>query len=155
MDELYAYTDRPHQEKSGMGNNLSRWNFAARQSDYVVLNLGTNDAYATLFGGDGEEAAFDRDYLAFLQEVRACNGPNTQIVCALGSMNYYLWHNIVRAVEAYRQQTDDANIHLYRFRLMHPMDGFGAAGHPSMATHERMAQEIANVIRSLENSSKG
>ncbi len=155
MDELYAYTDRPHQEKSGLGNDLSRWDFAAKQNDYVVLNLGTNDAYATLFGGDGEEAAFDCDYLAFLRQIRACNGPDTQIVCALGSMNYYLWHNIVCAVEAYRQQTGDAKIHLYRFHMMHPMDGFGAAGHPSMATHEKMAQEIADVIRSLETNGKG
>jgi len=149
IDELYPYTDQPHMAKTGHGGALEPWNFADQKNDYVVVNLGTNDAYAMLFGGE-DEAVFDRDYLEFLKKIRACNGPDAFIICTLGSMNYSLWHNIVCAVEKYQKQTHDSKISYYKFKLMHPFDGFGAAGHPSMQTHEKMAAEIAEVIRTLE-----
>ncbi len=151
MKDIYRYTDKLHQDKTGRYTSPEVWDFKEYHNDYVVLNLGTNDAYAILFGGDdSEEAAFDRDYLAFIQEVRDLNGPGTYIVCSLGSMNYYLYHNIVRAVERYKQQTGDDRIICCKFNMINPMDGFGAAGHPSMTTHEKMANEIATVIRSIE-----
>jgi len=151
MNDLYRYTDKLHQEKTGRYPAPEAWDFAGNHNDYVVLNLGTNDAYALLFGGDdGGEAAFDREYAVFIKEVRALNGPDTYIICSLGSMNYYLYHNILCAVERYKKQTGDDRILCYKFKLMHPMDGFGAAGHPSMATHEKMANEIADVIRTIE-----
>lgn len=149
MNELYAWTDRPGQER--VGQEPAKWDFAARPSDYVVLNLGTNDSFAMLFSRDYEEARaqFLRDYAAFLKEIRRLNGPDAQIICALGSMSYYLYPEIEQAVRDYRKETGDERIRTFRYRPMAPLDGFGAAGHPSLATQKKMGQELAEFIRSI------
>ena len=149
MNQVYAWTDRPGQER--VGQAAEKWDFAARRSDYVVLNLGTNDCFALLFSRDFEaaRAQFLRDYRAFIEEIRRLNGPETQIICALGSMNYYLFPEIERVVGEYRQASGDERIHTFRYRPMGPLDGFGAMGHPSLATQRKMGQELADFIRSI------
>lgn len=148
MEDLYAYTDRVCQARLGM--EAARWDFAENHNDYVVVNLGTNDCFGILFcPEEGELARFPDAYLRFLKALRQANGPDTQIVCALGAMNYYLYHDIAAAVQAYRQQTGDARVHLFRFRPIHPLDGLGADGHPSLETHAKMAGELAAFLQTL------
>lgn len=150
MCELYGYTDRVQQEKLNMAPQL--WDFEKEHNDYVVVNLGTNDCYAILFCPEaGELEKFSDAYTAFLTEIRRVNGADTQIICALGPMNYYLFHDIAEAVRRYCQRTGDKRVHVLRLCPMHPFDGIGADGHPSLDTHEKMAQELACFIRSLEN----
>ena len=149
MDELYEYTDRPLQEKLGM--EPEKWNFGQEPNDYVVINLGTNDCFGILFSQTPDELErFPGAYIAFLKKIRACNGGKTHIVCALGTMNYYLYHDITQAVEAYREETGDERISLLRFTPISPIDGLGADGHPSKETHEKMAKELAEHIRGLK-----
>lgn len=149
MEELYAYTDRVHQEKLGLAPEA--WDFAKTPNDAVVLNLGTNDCFGILFCPEaGELERFSDAYLSFLKEVRRLNGPDTHIVCALGTMNYYLFHDIAVAVEAHKRQTGDARVHLLRFAPIHPFDGLGADGHPSLDTHAKMAGELAAFLQTLE-----
>lgn len=148
MQELYAYTDRVFQTRLGM--EPERWDFAAHPNEYVVVNLGTNDCFGILFSETaGELERFSDAYRNFLQEIRAANGPDTHIVCVLGTMNYYLYHDIARAVERYRQQTGDPRVHLLRLRPIHPFDGLGADGHPSLDTHKKMARELADFLKTL------
>lgn len=150
MCELYDYTDRVQQEKLKMEPQL--WDFEQNHNDYVVVNLGTNDCYAIQFCPNaGELVRFQDAYTAFLEEIRRVNGADTRIICALGPMNYYLFHDVAEAVARYCQRTGDPNVHLLRLRPMHPLDGAGADGHPSLDTHRKMAQELADFIRSLEN----
>ena len=149
MEEIYAYTDRIGQERLGMAPEL--WDFAGHPADYVVVNLGTNDCYGIQFSPDPEELSrFPGAYLAFIETIRRLNGPRTHIVCSLGSMNYYLWHDIVTVMEQYKKDTGDERLHLLRFRPMHPLDGAGADGHPSLDTHQKMAEELAALLRTLE-----
>ncbi len=149
MNQIYAWTDRPGQEQ--VGQEPEKWNFAARPSDYVVLNLGTNDCFALLFSEDFEKARerFVREYRAFLEEIRRLNGPDARIICALGSMNYYLYPEIEQAVGEYRRATGDERIYTFRYQPMAPLDGFGAMGHPSLATQRKMGGELAEFIRTL------
>ena len=148
MEELYRYTDRVFHEKLKKAPTL--WDFKAIPNDCVVLNLGTNDNYAILFHGDpAEEAAFGVNYIRFVKEVRLLNGPDTQIVCALGPMNYYLWDVIQDAVRVYQKVTSDRKIHTLKMKPMHPMDGIGASGHPSMATHIKMSHELSAKLQSI------
>lgn len=99
----------------------------------------------------GELEKFSDAYTAFLTEIRRVNGADTQIICALGPMNYYLFHDIAEAVRRYCQRTGDKRVHVLRLCPMHPFDGIGADGHPSLDTREKMAQELTCFIRSLEN----
>lgn len=150
MCELYDYTDRVWQEKLQMEPQL--WDFEKNHNDYVVVNLGTNDCYAILFCPEaGELERFQDAYTAFLEEIRRVNGADTRIICTLGPMNYYLFHDIAVAVDRYCRRTGDQNVHLLRLCPMHPFDGVGADGHPSLDTHRKMAQELAHFILSLEN----
>lgn len=149
MEELYAYTDRIGQERLGL--EPEKWDFAAHHNDYVVVNLGTNDCFGILFSPDeGELARFPEAYLAFLREIRRLNGPETHIICALGSMNYYLYHDIAQTVERYLAESGDTRVHLLRFHPMHPLDGVGADGHPSLDTHVKMAGELTELLRTLK-----
>ena len=147
MEELYAYTDRVGQERLGLAPE--KWDFAAHPKDYVVLNLGTNDCYAIQFAPGDELTPFPGAYRAFLEEIRRLNGPRTQIICALGSMNYYLYADIAQAVADYKKESGDERVHLLRFRPMHPFDGIGADGHPSRDTHQKMGAELAALLESL------
>lgn len=151
MDMLYQYTDRPQQEKLNPAAPLILWDFAAHPSEAVVINLGTNDGFTIAFGNDPAELdAFEQDYIAFIKQVRAANGPNARIVCALGSMNYYVYDNILNAVNQYRKESGDENIYTFKYTmLMDMLDGIGAAGHPSLATHGKMAREIAAFLKDL------
>lgn len=150
MDELYLYTDRVGQLKAEPEGDAGPWDFGSSPNEAVVINLGTNDANVIVVEGKPEgEAAFERDYGAFLRVVRQANGPRTHIVCALGSMNYYLWDGILRVVERYRQETGDDRVYCFKYRPMGFMDGFGASGHPSLQTHEKMAAELAGFLRPI------
>lgn len=148
MEDLYAYTDRVYQPRLGMEPEM--WDFERNPNDYVVVNLGTNDCFGILFCQEpGELERFRDAYRAFLTQIRRCNGPDTRIVCALGTMNYYLYHDIACAVEDYRRETGDTRVHLLRFLPIHPFDGLGADGHPSLETHANMAEELASFLAAL------
>ena len=150
MEEIYAFTDEMYDRRRGRAP--AKWDFAAHPSDVVVINLGTNDANHIRFYRDirdvpAMEERFEAHYGAFLRSVRALNGPDTHIVCALGTMDYYLWDRLRDAVEAYRQESGDRRIRLFKFVGSNFMtEGYGAAGHPSLKTHLRMGRELAYLL---------
>lgn len=149
MEELYAYTDRIGQERLSLVPEA--WDFRRHSTDYVVVNLGTNDCYGIQFSPDPAELdRFPAAYRAFIGNIRRLNGPRAHIICALGSMNYYLWHDIASVMEQYKRETGDKRLHLLRFNPMHPFDGVGADGHPSLDTHQKMAHELAALLRTLD-----
>lgn len=153
MEELYRYTDRVFHEKIGKAPEL--WDFQASPNDCVVLNLGTNDNFAILFQEDSrEESSFGERYMRFVKEVRQQNGPDTHIVCALGTINYYLWDAILEGIRTYQEATGDRKIHTLKMKPMHPMDGIGASGHPSMATHIKMARELSAKLETILQEGK-
>lgn len=155
MDELYEYTDRIICDKLAGGIKkaaLEPYDFKGNPNDYVVLNLGTNDATGIGFSRDtaAEMAHFCAGYRNLIELIRRCNGGHTHIVCALGSLSYYLYSDIEKIVDAYRRETGDKNISCFRYLGVSPMDGFGACGHPSKITQEKMAKEIAGEIKRIE-----
>ena len=99
---------------------------------------------------DEEEAWFSVNYRAFLEKVRELNGPDTTILCTLGSMDYYLFDHIKEVVEQYKKDTGDQKVHCFKYIGINLMtEGFGGVGHPSLKTHVRMGKELALRIRSL------
>ena len=80
--------------------------------------------------------------------VRALNGPDTLIACTLGTMDYYLWDRLRDAVEAYKRETGDEKVILFKYVAINIMtEGYGAAGHPSLKTHLRMGRELAHLLK--------
>lgn len=155
MDELYEYTDRIICDKLAGGIKkaaLEPYDFKGNPNDYVVLNLGTNDATGIGFSRDtvAETEHFRAGYRNLIELIRRCNGSDTHIVCALGSLSYYLYSDIEKIVDAYRRETGDKKISCFRYLGVSPVDGFGACGHPSKITQEKMANEIAGEIKRIE-----
>ncbi len=150
MEDYYEYTDRLHEEARGVTDGFARWDFSRFTPDAVVINLGTNDSYMLKAAADRarEERHFERRYLAFIRKVRELNGPHPVIACTLGAMDYFLYGNIVSAVEEYQSETGDDRIFCYKFGGIFPMtEGYGAGDHPSAKTHERMGEELGRVLK--------
>ncbi len=150
MEDIYEYTDEMYDKRRN--HELTRWDFEKNHNDIVVLNLGTNDSNPIRFYRDfheieGMEAWFHKRYKAFVQQVRKANGPDTHIVCSLGSMDYYLYHHIKAVVDELKAE-GDANVSAFEFIPINMMfEGYGAAGHPSAKTHARMGKELAEYLR--------
>lgn len=152
MEELYAYTDRPYESRKG-NVTFTPWDFSSHPVDAVVINLGTNDVNAYKMAADeaGLAAArrfFKSHYTAFIETVRQCNGPDTFILCTLGSLDYFLYDEIRDIVAAYKEKTGDNRIDCFKFgAVVQWSEGFGAVGHPSSKTHLRMGRELAAKLR--------
>lgn len=150
MDDLYPYTDRILEEKLGL-TEFTPWDFSRNRPDYVVLNLGTNDANAIQLMGEAEGMKLHRQrYTAFLKQLRTSCGEKCHIICALGTMDYYLFPEIQAAVAAYQAQTGDNRISCFRYPKMFFLDPIGACGHPHVVTDEKMADAMASYIAQLE-----
>ena len=79
------------------------WDFSKFQPDFVVINLGTNDASYTK--GDKEKVLEYADaYAEFLKVVREKN-PNAHIICSLGVMGADLMVGVKKAAEKYTEET--------------------------------------------------
>ncbi len=130
----------------------SRWDFAAYQPDAVVVNLGTND-----FAPEVKDVSpFAAAYLAFIREVRGCY-PKATIYCALGPALSDAWPEgrsaltraragIQGAVEALAA-AGDARIRFVEFPVQTGANGYGCDWHPSLRTHELMAEQLEKELR--------
>lgn len=153
MNEIYHLTDQLYDERRGV--EPVEWNFSKHHTDIVVLNLGTNDVNPIRFSQDfgdvkAKEDYFQRRYQEFIGKIRQCNGKDTFIVCTLGSMDYYLYDRIQAAVDGYKRTTGDEEVCTFKFIGINMMtEGFGAMGHPSAKTHQRMGKELAFRLREL------
>lgn len=148
MNELYPYTDRILEDRLGE-ETYQIWDFVGNASDYVVLNLGTNDANG-ITGAlipEKEEEKFRREYYDFLEMLRKRNGPAANIICALGSMDYYLYHPIEEIVAEYKMRTGDERISCFRYPRIDALDPVGACSHPYVLTHQKMADALVEYIR--------
>ena len=151
IEDIYQYTDELYANKEGL--EKEKWDFSRHHSDIVVVNLGTNDCTPIRFCQDFDkieamEKWFFLRYKELIRQIRDLNGPDTFICCSLGPMEHYLYHDIRDAVEELIEETGDKKLCCFEYVPINAMiEGYGAAGHPSMKTHERMGRELASYIR--------
>ena len=151
MEDIYMYTDELYDTKTG--REPEKWDFENHHTDIVVLNLGTNDNnpikfYRNFDDIEPMENWFHNRYKEFVKMVRKYNGPETVIICSLGSIDTYLYHHIKEVVEELKDETGDDKLFCFEYIPLNTMmEGIGAAGHPSAKTHVRMGKELANYIR--------
>lgn len=131
------------------GHTISEndWDFSAKSSDLVVVNLGTNDASYTK--GDAEKIAeFTDAYVDFIKLIREKN-PDSEILCTLGIMGQDLYDAIEDAVAEYSAETGDTKVNTLQFDVQDTADGLGGDWHPSEKTHEKAANKLIDRINEL------
>ena len=123
------------------------WDFSKHQPDIIVINLGTNDDSYTKNVTERQEE-YSAAYTEFLKTVRA-NNPDAKIVCALGIMTDRLFPYVQKAVDNYTAETGDSNISTLKFDVQQAADGYSADWHPSVKTHEKASQKLADYLKTL------
>lgn len=125
----------------------SRWDFSSWQPHAVVVNLGTND-FST--EQDPTPAEFEAAYIELLQQIRAA-APGAVILCTIGPMLFgddlaTARAAITRAVQS-RVARGDAAVKVFELAPTDPAHGYGCDWHPSLRTHEVMADTLVAVLR--------
>jgi len=144
MPYVYKYTDAGG--SSFAGDNIpEEWDFSKFQADIVVINLGTNDATYTR-GKLEREAEFERLYAEFITYIHE-HQPKAEIICSLGAMGQELCPTIKRMVN--RLSATDKKVHYLEFKVQRSEDGYGSDMHPSLKTHNLMAETLRKKILSL------
>jgi lysophospholipase L1-like esterase len=131
VDPLPTYYDRTLPQRTD-----SRWDFANFQPQAVIINLGTND-----FSTDQDPSAtdFTNAYRDFLMHVRS-KYPDAWILCTCGPLLYGSELDLVRGYIADAvMATGDAKIGTFEIPSQSSADGLGCSYHPSIKTHQKMA----------------
>lgn len=124
------------------------WDFSQFQPDYIVINLGTNDASYTKGDKDKIQEYID-GYVDFLSTVRE-NNPKAHIICSLGVMGTDLYPAIEKSAAAYTEKTGDTNLSTFKFTVQDGnKNGYAADWHPTAASHDIAAAELTEYIKSL------
>ena len=125
---------------SNVSKNLTYENKA---HDFVVINLGTNDAsFLNKYVGQDNSYAFN--YALLLKKVVEDN-PNATIICIYGMMglNKTIKSDIETAVEDVKSSTGLSTIYtLFDFTAV-------SGRHPIESEHEVFAKTLFNFIKSL------
>jgi len=126
------------------------WNHNNYEPDVVIINLGTNDwSYITTLSGDARAQAiinFEQAYVNFIQTIHTIH-ENASIVIVYGLMNetniYTPTLNIVNQANELLP-----NLDLYYIQLpsVNAADGIGSSNHPSLATHIKAGQSLAEAL---------
>ena len=126
------------------------WDFNRFVPDFIVINLGTNDASWTK-KDDKKVAEYKQAYVAFLKQIRAKN-KDAQIICSLGIMGGDLFPAIEEAVEEYKSQTGDEKVCSLKFANQSMADGIAADWHPTEKTHAKAGKVLTEKIKSLTDN---
>lgn len=146
MPEVYGNSDTNFEMRRGF-DELTPWDFG-RNSDIIVINLGTND-YSYTGRDEDLQLEFENAYYKFLGQVRAKN-PDAKIICTMGIMGAELYGHIESAAIRYREDFGDENIYTMKFDYQSEEDGYGSDYHPTAATHRKAAEKLTEFIRQLE-----
>jgi lysophospholipase L1-like esterase len=128
------------------------WDFTRYVPDAVVVNLGTND-----FSPPGpDHAAYNAAYSAFLKQIRG-HYPDALLLAVVGTMlsdgfptGVMAWttnQSDVSGVVSELAAQGDTNVH---YLALTPQSApFGEDYHPTLATHQQMAQAVATELERL------
>ena len=106
--------------------------------DYIVINLGTNDASYTRRISEREEA-FVEKYRAFVKRLQEVF-PDSPILLLYGVMEQTL-------MERVKEVAEQCKVEFLPLPLQSPEDGMGAAEHPSEGTQEKMAERLLSFLK--------
>ncbi len=148
VPNMYEQFARSYGSYNGFSVSSVDWDFSQFVPDFIVINLGTNDASYT-----GKDETLIREYIdgyvKFLGKVRSDN-PNAHIICALGVMGQDLYNAVETAVSEYSEQSGDTNVSAFKLSMQDGnKNGYAADWHPTAASHDIAAAEMAAEIKRL------
>jgi hypothetical protein len=129
----------------------STYNFKAPPPEAILINLGTNDFGRAI----PDEAEWTGAYKGFVARLRN-RYPKAIIYVAIGSMMNDDFPEGLRALTTIRsfltrmvdtmRAGGDSRIRLLEFDTQLADDGFGAAYHPNLTTHQKMADRLEEAL---------
>lgn len=128
-------------------------------SDYVVLNIGTNDNSGFKVHDDGKGAkgaaglAIISEVKRFLGEIRAHN-PRAKIIWTWGMLPLDIIPGLIsKGIEEYKAESGDKAVYPLELESMSALEKCdedkGSRGHPGPLTHKMAARRIVDFIRAL------
>ena len=131
----------------------SRWPGDRPPPDAILINLCTNDFYAQRLP---DRAGWVKAYRDFVARLRR-DAPGATIYCAIGSMmtdryppdrqSLTLAREWINEVVEGCRGAGDPKVHLLEFAVQRSADGLGAGSHPSVRTHQIMAEKLIGALR--------
>jgi lysophospholipase L1-like esterase len=133
-------------ERTFAENSAVMWDFSSWKADVVVLNLGTND----FAKGDPGQAYVDA-YGGMVKQIRG-HYPDAYILCAVGSMlgggNLAQDLKYVKGVVAAANTAGDMKVSFVDLGQQDgTANGLGCDYHPSLKTHQIMADALTAAIK--------
>lgn len=122
-----------------------KWNFNNYKPDVVTVCLGQND------GPDQDSTYFCSTYVKFIQNLRL-HYPHADIICLSSPMANdtltTVLHRYLTGIVSVVNASGDNKVYKYFFsRRYHS----GCGGHPDLAEHQLIADELTAYIKKLEN----
>lgn len=133
-------------------NSNSTWNFKGYVPEKVIINLGTNDFWASRPHGP-DSALFVEAYSSFIGQVHH-HYPEAAIICVTGPMKVPSWKKLQRYVQTAVEKMEeegDGNIFYFPLSMQDGAYGYGHFNHPTIAQHVYNAQELTLFMKSMIN----
>ncbi len=125
------------------------WDFSKIKNDFVVINLGTNDASYCGNSSYGRQQFTDA-YVNMLINVREKN-PDAYILCILGDMNNSLYSSIETAVSRYSDLYSDSRVEAFSTDFKMAENDIVIDGHPGEKSNFCASETLTEKIRMLIN----
>ena len=135
------------------------WNFNNYIPDMVIIHLGTNDLFPETWSPPSmlDSTLFVTQYINFITSIRTEYGSSTKIICAFGNSksdwwpenlkHLTRWRNYVTAVVNHFNTNSDNEV--YKFELTVQSSPYGEDWHPTILSHNQMANQMAPFIETL------
>lgn len=127
-------------------NKTLLWDSQKWIPQVVVVNLSTND-YSI---GIPDKTAFLAAYTKLVDKVRG-DYPDADIYCAVGPMlsgdNLNSARDYISSIATSKKSAGDNKVHFIEFPVQDMANGLGEDWHPSIKTHDLMANQLATQIQ--------
>lgn len=137
MPEVFDKTDM------NAGNSIT-WDFKKYQPDVVTVCLGQND-------GVQDSVKFCSTYLHFVEQIRSVY-PGTSVVCLTSPMAdeklVSVQKNYLNGIVNAAHKKGNTGVSRYFFSKRYQQ---GCGGHPSLAEHAMIANELTTYIKQIKN----
>jgi len=135
-------------DRTLMESSEPKWNFKQWIPDVVVICLGLNDHNGLKDNegktSDEKSAAFRKAYRQFIDTVRVVY-PNAKIV-AIAAFHEWIRTNVKMAVD---EEIASGKKNIYYTQFDEFPGGYVAYGHPTVETHQKMADQLITSMESF------